>query len=281
MKKSQLTSVLLAILWLGGCASTNTNKDVSATNANTNNTNTETSVSTDTKDTETTVTTTVETTETVINEPAESTETSETVTEIATTEPVETTEAVATTETASSDTQATGNTENNWQLSGKIGMIYPPKTCTNRCNKKSDQGKVVWRQQQQNYIVRLSDPFDRLVMRLEGNAEKLTAKEVGRKAIETTPDEFLGIIARDTGNASFSSLNPKWLSYWVTGRPAPISPVTETLENEFVQEGYRVITTRWKETAVGRKPTLIIVKKGEFSLRMSISEWIAPDGTVL
>lgn len=176
---------------------------------------------------------------------------------------------------ASSETFINTAAENHWQLSGKIGLVYPESHCSgNDCRSRSDQGKIDWRQQAQTYAIRISDPFGRVVMRINGDNQQLQAQSADQAAIHTTPDEFVALIANNADNQALSNLSPAWLSYWVTGRPAPDTPISAQNGNQFVQQGYTVNAKQWRDTSVGKMPSLIVVNKDDFTLRLVVREWL-------
>ncbi|PID58485.1 MAG: hypothetical protein CR957_00425 [Gammaproteobacteria bacterium] len=164
-----------------------------------------------------------------------------------------------------------------WQLNGKIGLIYPDADCSGQgdCRTKSDQGKISWQQQTPHYRITLSDPFNRVVMSLAGDEQNLRATSPDQPPIDTTPNEFVAVLAHNADNPALSTLSPAWLSYWVTGRPAPDSTVSQKTGNAFTQAGYRVSARKWQQTPLGHMPTLIVVKKDHFTLRLAVQSWQA------
>lgn len=161
-----------------------------------------------------------------------------------------------------------------WQLSGKIGMVYPKSNChSDNCSPKSDQGSIQWQQQQLNYDVTLSDPFGRVVMEIRGDDRQLQASSPGQAPIQTTPDAFIALLTdRSSNNRVLSELSPNDLRYWVTGRPNPDVPAKKSEQN-FEQKGFVVTTRQWRKTAVGDMPSLITVVKDDFTLRLVVREW--------
>lgn len=169
--------------------------------------------------------------------------------------------------------------DGHWQLSGKIGLVYPESHCSggDKCRSRSDQGKIDWQQQAQAYQIRISDPFGRVVMRINGNSQQLQAQSADRPIIHTTPNAFVALIANNSENQTLANLSPEWLRHWVTGRPAPEATVSEQSDNQFVQNGYTVNSKQWRDTPVGKMPSLIIVTKADFTLRLVVREWSKPE----
>ncbi len=167
------------------------------------------------------------------------------------------------------------NVSDSWQLRGKIALAYPAKRCqgSGSCGRRSEQGKIHWKQRQQNYHVRLSDPFNRILMTIDGNAQSLKAQGPEQPLTQTSPNEFIAVLANNANSSALSNLSPEWLRYWVTGHPAPKGEVSEKRENTFVQHGYQITARKWKSTPVGRMPTLVLIEKNKSTLRLVIGEW--------
>lgn len=163
---------------------------------------------------------------------------------------------------------------NHWRLNGKIGLVYPEANCAGEdCRLQSDQGNIIWQQQGQTYAIQLSDPFGRVVMTITGDNQQLQSTVPKQQTIHTTPNEFVAIIANHADNQALSTLSPAWLRYWVTGRPAPGIDVTKQSNDEFIQDGYRVTAKQWRSTPVGKMPSLIVVTKQQFTLRLVVRAW--------
>lgn len=161
-----------------------------------------------------------------------------------------------------------------WQLQGKIGIVYPKKSCRhNDCQTNNIQGKINWKQQQQNYTINLIDPFGRTVMLITGDDNNLTADTFKQEPIHLQPKEFITLVIQNTENNDLSELSPQWLKYWVTGRPVPNIAVNNKVTGHFQQQGYSIDTRHWRDTNVGKMPSLITITKNKFKLRLVIKDW--------
>ncbi len=166
--------------------------------------------------------------------------------------------------------------KNQWQLSGKIGLVYPESNCRGEdCRQRSDQGKIAWQQNINDYSVDIADPFGRVVMTITGDDKALLATSAKQKTLKTTPDEFVALLVGNTDNPALSNLSPAWLKYWVTGRPAPALDVDRDVANGFKQAGYLIVPSGWQPTPVGEMPSVITVTKARFTLRLAVKKWQA------
>ncbi len=161
-----------------------------------------------------------------------------------------------------------------WELTGKIGMMYPEANCIgDSCKMRSDQGGIKWQQNQQSYHIVLNDPFGRAVLQISGNDQQLKATAPGQQAITGTPEEFSRLLTKGKSQHSLlANLTPKDLSYWITGRPNPDYD-TKQNKNNFEQKGYTIIASQWRSTPVGYMPSLVQLKKEQVKLRIVVKEW--------
>lgn len=162
-----------------------------------------------------------------------------------------------------------------WDLSGKIGIVYPSKQCQrDYCPPRSEQGNLTWQQKKSAYNIALSDPFGRVVLTLTGDEQRLLATAPGKSPIQTTPNEFMSLLIRENQQkAALSQLSPKDLRYWITGRPVPKVAHEQQGSSDFVQKGFTVSSRQWRKTPVGNMPALVVIKKEQFKLRVVIREW--------
>ncbi len=107
-----------------------------------------------------------------------------------------------------------------WQLTGKIAIAYADSRCSReRCPSRSDQGKITWKQQANDYHITLNDPFGRLLITLNGNDKSLHAQSPGKAPIIAEPQQFIALMVADSEQQSIlNTLTPKLLRHWVTGR---------------------------------------------------------------
>lgn len=163
----------------------------------------------------------------------------------------------------------------NWQLNGKIGVAYPDAKCNrDNCPARSDQGRILWQQQSQRYQIEISDPFERVLIRLDGNDDNLRAQSPGKAPINATPAQFIALMVNESEQQSaLSALTPHLLRHWVTGRPAPDTDVTRSGSQQFKQQGFTVAAKQWRKTTVGQMPSLVTIEKGQVKLRLVVREW--------
>lgn len=168
----------------------------------------------------------------------------------------------------------------NWQLQGKIGLVYPKPGCGgNDCPLSSDQGNLSWQQRDKNYSIRVADPFNRVLINLQGDPQTMTVTQPGQAPTTTTPAEFLQRLAAASRQpAILTQISPNDLRYWLTGRQSPDATATQKNDVTFVQRGFTIRATQWRDTAVGNMPSLIVISKGQFRLRLVVREW-APVGS--
>ncbi len=164
----------------------------------------------------------------------------------------------------------------NWQLTGKIAIAYPDAQCgRERCPSRSDQGKIIWKQQANDYHITLSDPFGRLLITLDGNNKSLHAQSPGKAPIITEPQQFIALMVADSEQQStLNTLTPQLLRHWVTGRPAPGIAVSEKDKQHFVQQGFSIHTRQWRKTPIGQMPSLITIEKEALKLRLVVRDWL-------
>lgn len=167
-----------------------------------------------------------------------------------------------------------------WHLSGKIGIAYPSKNCSrDYCPPHSAQGNLAWQQKKSAYDIELSDPFDRVVMTVAGDQQRLLAKMPGKPPVSATPSELMSLlIGNNEQKAAFLQLGPQDLQYWVTGRPVPKVAHEKKSESDFEQKGFTISSRQWRKTPVGNMPALVTIHQGDFKVRLVIREWqkIAP-----
>lgn len=169
---------------------------------------------------------------------------------------------------------ATSKSEDQWVLSGKIGMLYPQPNCSgNDCRLQSDQGGIRWQQQKERYEITLIDPFGRELLRLAGDNRQLTATAAGKEPLETSPDSFAQLLTNQPSQQQlFADVTPKDLRYWVTGRPSPQHSAKQN-NGSFEQKGFLISASQWRETNVGEMPSLVVLKKAKMTLRLVIKSW--------
>lgn len=162
-----------------------------------------------------------------------------------------------------------------WQFDGKIGIAYPDTHCnTDNCLARSDQGKIKWRQSLKTYHIELSDPFGRVLIRLDGNDDSLQAQTPGTPPIHADPQQFIALMVNESKQQSvFNALTPTLLRHWVTGRPAPNVAATIVGKQQFEQQGFHIISHQWRQTDIGYLPSLIIIEQGDIKLRLVIRNW--------
>lgn len=175
---------------------------------------------------------------------------------------------------ASTTAFSDGKAEKAWTMNGKIGMVYPEANCVgNDCRMRSDQGSIRWQQQKTHYEIVLSDPFGRELLQLAGDNRQLTASAPGKQRISASPDEFARLLTNQkTQQQAFADVTPADLSHWITGRANPQHPVQES-GNGFEQKGFHINPSQWRDTNVGKMPSLVVVKKGQITLRIVIKAW--------
>lgn len=162
-----------------------------------------------------------------------------------------------------------------WQLSGKIAVSTPNTRCqTENCPPSSSQGNLAWIQQNAQFDITLRDPFNRVIMQIKGDTDTLQATAPEQPTITAVPTDFIQQLLNDSAiPAGDIQLTPTDLRYWITGRPAPSSPVTDKQAESFTQNGYQIDAKQWRNTEIGYMPSIIDVKKSGFRLRIIAQRW--------
>ncbi len=164
-----------------------------------------------------------------------------------------------------------------WQFNGKIGVVYPAGNCNgNDCPLQSEQGNLQWQQQKTQYHVSIADPFNRVLMQIDGDPQTLTLKQPKQPAQTASPADFLQLLLTQNRQSSLlANITPVDLRYWLTGRQNPAENTAEKQDKSFQQKGFTIRSTQWRDTAVGKMPSLINISKGRFRLRIVVREWLA------
>ncbi|MBS9778423.1 MAG: outer membrane lipoprotein LolB [Gammaproteobacteria bacterium] len=161
-----------------------------------------------------------------------------------------------------------------WNLKGKIAVVYPQGNCVgNSCRKKSDQGRINWKQIKEVYDIDVSDPFGRKVLNAKGGSSVLRILVPGKESLTLAPSDFLTLMVKDSSQRKIlSGLSPVDLQYWVTGRPNP-SEAFENGTDVFLQKGFKVSARQWRNTVIGKLPSLVVIKKNDLTVKIVAKEW--------
>ena len=163
----------------------------------------------------------------------------------------------------------------NFSLKGKIGLIYPEPNCrgSSDCQMRNNQGGITWQQKGDDYDISVKDFFGRNVLGVSGDSRQLIATITGRAPLKATPDDFANLlIGAKSYNNVLSGFSPSDLKYWITGRVNPALPVEKNNET-FSQKGFVITARNWRMTDFGNVPSLIIIKKKKFKLKLVIKDW--------
>lgn len=144
-----------------------------------------------------------------------------------------------------------------WQLQGRLAI----QQGTQRHN-----ASLEWQQDYQNYQLLIFGPMGQGSARLNGQPFQVDLVTADGQHLQASSPEQL--IQQGLG----WDLPLSNLVYWVRGLPAPGS-VDYRNEQTLHQQGWVVEWPRWTQTQDYPLPTLIVASRGDFTLRLAITEW--------
>ena len=155
---------------------------------------------------------------------------------------------------------------NLWQLNGKLGVRSPEQATT---------ANLQWRQNQQQYELKLSGPFGTGAVIAKGNQDSI---EVHHNSTSYTGDpQLLGMRALGV------PLPVAAITWWARGLPSPnVSPPINMVSGpggipkSFEQAGWQLSFSQFQPTAGYLLPTRISGQFGDLSFKLVISNWSIP-----
>ncbi len=149
--------------------------------------------------------------------------------------------------------------QDNWTLSGKIGITTP---------KESVAGFIRWQQQQDNFDIYVSGPLGQGSTRIQGNPDQATLTQGGKTTAGVNPQQ---LIYEQLG-WFFPLAN---LPYWLQGKQAPYSPAATTSEDgrlsQIQQDQWTVDYLRYH--GYYQLPERIKIRQGEWKFVIVVKNW--------
>ena len=155
----------------------------------------------------------------------------------------------------------------NWELTGRLAI---------KTDEKAMSGTLHWKQQTENYSIRLIGPFGKGTVNLTGDqARVVLTTSKGDSYYASSPDQ---IIYQELG----LKLPLSKLHYWVLGRPAPGAAPDHisydpkgritTLQQDDWQVSYRSYHSQYHPAL----PKKIFINNHKLSVRLVIDQWSLP-----
>ncbi len=150
--------------------------------------------------------------------------------------------------------------QDNWTLSGKIGITTP---------KESVAGFIRWQQQQDSFDIYVSGPLGQGSTRIQGNQDQATLTQGGKTTKGVNPQQ---LIYEQLG--WFFPLEN--LPYWLQGKQAPYSPATTTTSedgrlSQIQQDLWTVDYPRYH--GYYQLPERIKIRQGEWKFVIVVKNW--------
>lgn len=154
--------------------------------------------------------------------------------------------------------------QSTWQAKGKVGI------------KTSDDGGsafLQWKQNQQNYSIRIYGPLGQGTLLIEGDPSGVSAQS-----------QKLGLLTGPTPEALFYE-HFGWhvpvsnLYYWIRGLPSPHSRSKNLQFDElgnttaFKQAGWVITIKSFREAEGFRLPRKMTITRGDFKITLVFSQW--------
>lgn len=163
--------------------------------------------------------------------------------------------------------QETLSSVEQWRLGGRISV---------RTGEEAAHGRLQWRQEGDNYDVRISGPFGSGSVRLAGDPAAATLWVDRQPPIRSTDPEVL--LYRQTG----------WwipvgaLRYWVLGLPDPHLDSERTLDSlgrleRLRQAGWEIRFLDYEQRDGLELPGRIFVSKGKGEVKVAVQRWSVPE----
>lgn len=154
-----------------------------------------------------------------------------------------------------------------WRAIAKLGIRSP---------KKNASARLDWIQRGGDYRIALSGPLGFGSALIEGNAEIAQMQHDG-KTLLRSPDALL---LQATGMA----LPVEAWHWWLRGIPMPDEqPIAALATNSlgqattFIQRGWTLSFSRYKQTALGYLPTKIRGENAALRFKLVVAQWRSPD----
>lgn len=156
-----------------------------------------------------------------------------------------------------------------WEMRAKLAIVYPPKSCpTEVCRQQSEQGKIDWKQVGKQTTFSVYDPFGKELFSFSGDDKSGQAMVQGQPQTITDVKGFFSEQLK-------VEIEPSNFRHWLVGRVDPAFPVSNKDIDSFEQNGFEIEARYWREESVGNVPTLVIIRKGEYTIRVVIREWLS------
>lgn len=156
---------------------------------------------------------------------------------------------------------------NSWEMKAKLALIYPEKDCaTEVCKEQSEQGKMEWSQKDNDTNIAVFDPFGKRLFSFTGNDQSGQAMIGGQQQHVSDVQTFFSQQLK-------MQIEPSSLRHWLTGRADPNYDVSNKTNESFQQNGFSIEARYWRNEAVGNVPTLIIIKKEGYTIRVVVQQW--------
>lgn len=150
-----------------------------------------------------------------------------------------------------------------WDIMGKLGIRTPEQSNSARFN---------WRQQEQEFDIRITNLLGQSVARLSGTNAEVQLDIAGQGRYITDSPALL--LQQELG----WSLPVNMLNYWIKGIPAPDSPASYQLNEQgllenLIQADWQVNFSRYQTLESQTLPGKIRLQQGEVSLTLLIKRW--------
>lgn len=159
------------------------------------------------------------------------------------------------------------NKEDYWRARGKFSY---------RSDEVSESGNFDWRQEGDNYQLRLFGPLGMGSVRISGDTNLVRIKTRDQ---DISSDQPLSLLYRMTGFEIPLNSMPMWL----TGKPASLSPSNIILDDKdriqsFTERTWLLNYGNYEEINNQQTPMNIRAVKGDVNLRMIIKAWEFDNG---
>lgn len=150
-----------------------------------------------------------------------------------------------------------------WQTRGRVGVI---------AGDESWSAAFDWQQQQAEYWIRISGPFGRSIIELEGKPRYVLLKSGGKDAQVAQNAEML--LKWQTG----WSLPVEGLRYWIVGLPVPNLPERHTIDSQghlssLNQSGWQIEYQSYQQVDGYRLPKKLHMVNRDVRVKLIAREW--------
>lgn len=151
-----------------------------------------------------------------------------------------------------------------WQFNGRFGASHADE---------SWNGGLQWRQQGNDYLIRLSGPLGQGSIQLQGDVHQAQLTLSETQIYENADAEEL--LWQHTGwRIPFAGMR-----YWLMGMPAPDYPVTELRRDELGrlvslrQAGWLIEIRRYVSVQGIELPRKLFLQHARFNVRLVVDQW--------